>query len=379
MVRVISGSVVGAVAVIGTASSLGCIAPSIDLEGRPCPCIEGWVCDAATQTCLEASTITIDGTQGTGDEGVATESTSAGIQPRFEVIEFAADWSTPESIHWTWTIVGEPADFHAFEVWVATSTEALDDETAAVVFDGSVNPELRRFALDDSQDMEPVVGTITDGLVPSTDYFARMYVLDTAGGRAASPNVAVRSTTAAPTEEAVLFADMALGGFTLPACMLASEVAPADGTARHYEARIGCTLAPNGRGELVPTSTCEPSTEPECYENLRLGDLPVPPLNINAGEFPGAFVEASVAVVTADGLSPQAAWADLSVEVGDRGWTGFRAITFRADGEYRRYQIPLSALGLDARTFDGVLTGFRVGSTWPAEALIRLDEVRVRW
>ncbi len=44
----------------------GCLAPrAVDLEGKSCPCAEGWVCDTATDTCIHGSG------GGSGDGGVA--------------------------------------------------------------------------------------------------------------------------------------------------------------------------------------------------------------------------------------------------------------------------------------------------------------------
>jgi len=32
----------------------GCVVPDVDLAGRPCPCVTGWVCDEDTNTCLRS-------------------------------------------------------------------------------------------------------------------------------------------------------------------------------------------------------------------------------------------------------------------------------------------------------------------------------------
>jgi hypothetical protein len=34
---------------------VACTVPDVELEGRPCPCVEGYVCDEASSTCLRAS------------------------------------------------------------------------------------------------------------------------------------------------------------------------------------------------------------------------------------------------------------------------------------------------------------------------------------
>ena len=357
----------------GLVVALGsCTVPSLDLSGRPCPCLDDWVCNPDTRTCEPAAA----GSTGGGDTSDASSDPTAAsgdgsTSPGFHIVDFAGDWSTPTTIHWAWTVEGEEASFHAYEVWVATSEAALSSDADAVVFDATVNPELSRWILDNTNDPEPVAGTITDGLEPGTEYFARLFVLDTAGGRTASPNVAVRSTAALPVDEHVIYADdPPAGGLALPLCMTRTDAAPAAGSTHHYAHVMKCS----------PTlgSQCEEGGAAECWENLRLQNLPLSPLVLGDGEFAGAFLEAYVAI---DGASAGAHgwWSEFGLQDATQQWHAYKGLTLRADGSYRRYEIPLSRLGLTADTFDGTAVGFRVGSTFPDGTTVRFDEVRVRW
>ncbi len=299
-------------------------------------------------------------------------SASGGTQTPFEVVAFSADWSTPSSVHWIWELAGDEADFRAYEVWVATSPEALE-QGDVVIFDRTVNPELGRYSLANTSGVDLVVGTISDGLQPSTEYYGQLHVLDTAGGQTVSSNVAVRPTTAEPTSSRTLFADddPFSAGFGLPECMQRTDVAPSEGT-HHFELLVACSAQ--------EMSVCEEVTEPaaECFENLRLQNLELPEANIGGGDFADAFLELDVAIVPPDDSPAHGWWGDISIQHG-AGWPGAQGITLRADGAYRRYQIPLSQMGLTPETFDGFVGGVRVGSQWRHGSVVRFDEVRLRW
>ncbi|MGH1344258.1 MAG: hypothetical protein ACRBN8_22055 [Nannocystales bacterium] len=372
-------------ALLGLAFATGCPVPELDLEGRPCPCLGGWQCDAETQTCIreasEASGVAEStSSPGTGTTASTTGTTQVGAesstgtppQSAFEVVSFSADWSTPQSMHWTWELEGDEEDFRAYELWIATSAEALEAGDA-IVFDRDLNPELGRYSLANTDGVDLVVGTISDGLQAGTEYYGQLHVLDTAGGRSVSSNVAVRSTTAEPTSSLSLFADDTPfpPGFPLPECLGRTDMAPSEGT-HHFELLMECL--PDG----MPA--CEPVAEPgpECFENLRLQDLGLGPVDIGGGDFAEAFLELDIAIVPPDDSPAHGWWSDLSLQ-GSEGWPGLRGVTLRADGEYRRYQIPLTQIWATHEEFDGVIQGVRVGSQWRRGAVIRIDQISVRW
>jgi hypothetical protein len=358
----------------------GCVVGPLDLSGRACPCTEGWVCDAATDTCRRPEAADDGGSEsGTGEisttdsVGEADATTGEPEAPAFEVVGFSSDWSTPNSIHWTWQVEGAIEDFHAWEVHVATSAETVESGDG-LVFDGTVNPELSRFTLRNTNDEERVVGTITDGLTASTEYFARLIVLDTAGGRTVSPNVAVRSTGPAPTNGVAILADddPIPPGLALPSCYQHADDAPAEGTTHHYQLRHFCS------DEGVATCIEPDDPAPECWENLRLQGMSVPVTGLSAGDFADAHLDVFIAVDAPADVAGHGWWSELALAAGG-SIHGYKGLTIRADGSYRRYQIPLAQLGLTHRVLASVAEGLRVGSSWANASTIRVDEAWIRW
>ncbi|MBX3272215.1 MAG: hypothetical protein KF729_18265 [Sandaracinaceae bacterium] len=62
---------IGALALIALA---GCAVPDLDLEGRRCPCVEGWVCDVARDVCVPVGGVADAGTRdGGATDGGATD------------------------------------------------------------------------------------------------------------------------------------------------------------------------------------------------------------------------------------------------------------------------------------------------------------------
>jgi hypothetical protein len=358
----------------------GCVIGPLDLSGRACPCTDGWICDAATDTCRRPESADEAGSESGADETSTTApvdetgaTTDEPVTSAFEVVAFSSDWSTPNSIHWTWQVEGAVEDFHAWEVHVATSAEALEDGDG-LVFDGTVNPELSRFTLRNTNDEERVTGTITDGLSASTEYFARLVVLDTAGGRTVSPNVAVRSTGPAPTNAVAILADddPIPPGLALPDCYEHTDEAPAEGTTHHYQLRHFCSAA----GAATCTEPADPA--PECWENLRLQGMSVSVAGLTAGDFADAYLEVYIAVDAPADVTGHGWWSELAVVAGG-AIHSYKGLTIRANGAYRRYQIPLVQLGLTHRGLASVAEGLRVGSSWSNASTIRVDEAWIRW
>ncbi len=378
------------------AAVTGCTVAPVDLDGKRCPCADGWVCDEASDRCRTADAGTgvgssdvssgissSEGSSAVPDSTTAAASTTVEptgdpsgqpVEDAFTVVSFAADWSTPNAIHWRWEVQGEASDFRAYEVWIADTAAAVDDPATAVVFDGDVNPELDRFELRNSGDADLVEATITDALSPGTEYFARLHVLDTAGGRTTSANVAVRSTTAAPIDGVVVFGDESPfpPGYPLPACYVRSDAAPYGGTTHHFELAHFCSAG--GTSSCIEADTAEP----ECWENLRWEGLEVAIAQLDAGDFTDAYLELAIAVDPPGDAIGHGWWSTVGVRVGDQN-RSFSPLTIRADGEYRLVQVPLAQMGTTHAELAGQIQGARVGSTWHTGSVIRVDEAWIRW
>lgn len=351
-------------AVLGSVLAHGCVIADVDLAGKACPCADGWECDELTDTCRRSDV----------DDG------GSGSAPgeAFEIVAFSADWSTPNAIHWTWQVEGQEADFHAWEVHLSTSAEALESGTDVVVVDGDDNPELDRFFLRNTQMDERVVGTVTADLEPSVEYFARLHVLDTAGGRTVSPNVAVKATGPAPIGGVPIFhdEDPFPPGYALPSCYVRTDVAPYEGT-HHFELRHACTAT-----DVATCASDEAEPTVECWENLRLQDMSVElGAGFEASEFNDAYLELFVAIDASgvpSGAPGHGWWSEIKLRAADAVWS-YSPITIRADTTYRRVQIPLAQLGLDHATLAGLVQGVDVGSEWAHGSVIRVDEAQIRW
>lgn len=370
----------------------GCVLQPVGLEGKACPCASGWVCDEASQTCVvpaatetssgavptttEASSEETSGTTGpdstTGTDPRASSSGDA-PQGQFEVLAFAADWSTPESIHWAFEVEGEEADFHARTLWLATDEASLESGEGVLVFDGGTNPELDRFALKNTKGFDIVVGTVTRGLQPDTDYFAKLFVFDTAGGVSESPNVAVRSTTAVPTQSIALFADAQLSGgpYPLPTCYTWSDASPYEGT-HHYALELLCD------SNADPTCVDPDPDVVDCWENLRLQNMTVSIASIGGGNLSDAFLDFALAVDPGERPEGHGWWSQAGIRLGEQGFSS-APLTIPATATYERFQVPLTVLGVTLEDLDTPLERVFVGSRWLNGTQLRFDEAHIRW
>src|SRR5690606_9394081 len=174
-----------------------------------------------------------------------------------------------------------------------------------------------RFGLRTPTEQGPATAPFTAALSPATEYSARLFVLDTAGGRSVSPNVAVRSTGMSPVDGELILGDLEPfpPGIARPeACYVLTDRAPADGSTHHYELHHFCDATGN------PSCTEDPDGEPECWENLRLQDMSVPISGLTAGDFPDAYLELYLAVDAPAGVAGHGWWSELSVDAGDAIW-----------------------------------------------------------
>jgi hypothetical protein len=59
-------------------SAASCVLPDLDLEGRPCPCTDGYVCDTVTNTCVRGDPTATTTTSSSGGEGGSGASSAGG-------------------------------------------------------------------------------------------------------------------------------------------------------------------------------------------------------------------------------------------------------------------------------------------------------------
>jgi serine/threonine-protein kinase len=324
-----------------------------------------------------------------------------------EVSNLRVAWTTPNAVGWSWDAEGAANDLLRYELVVgadpgevaaraasgSASASGAAPSGALKVWTEAQNPELGRFQLPRTESIEKVRGTITEGHAPATVYHGRLAAIDTRHCRSTTELVAAR-TAVAPYGEIQILHDNALPGYALPVGYALTEAGPHHaGSARHYEYR----------------STCPPG-QAACWENLRhVTDVP---LKIRAGPLTQGFVEVALAC---EGVGA-AFWSELVVCFGDScehlcekgceagcenrceeayvwNYAPFTVACARGGG-YRVVQLPLRAFTARTRygcarrsscplTIErlaaGKLTRFTVGGAWPRDAIVRVDEVKIRW
>ena len=339
---------------------LGCI-PEVVLDGKACPCVDGFACDTVLNRCVKASNVSV------GDA-------DAEIKPG----ELFAEWSTAHSIRWRWTLGSDDTvdRLAGYTLVVGSSESDVLGQVGVQHWAGSVaegasdalrvNPELGRYHLMRTGDLEPVNATITDQLDINSPYFARLIATDTTGNRWAT-NVAQGRTTFGPQNEGtVLFSE----GEAFFDIQLPSDFVRATGEAslgeHHYEWR---------------------NASNKNFENLRLQGPGVSGIDAemdDADFVTIAYFEVSVRVAAEEPSD----WSEVWLRFNDgQVYARFSPLTFRNDDAYRTIEIPLRAMSDDQngdrplRAADLALTldEVSVGGTWSDGAVVRLDEYHLRW
>jgi hypothetical protein len=120
--------VIRAVAVSVAAAAAACSIGPVDLNGKQCPCADGWTCDTVTNTCVEGpadAPASADASPGLDGPSDATPDARVDAMPGSTClgaagVELLAD-DFPDLIGWT-TVSG---------AWAATGGEAVQSNTGA--------------------------------------------------------------------------------------------------------------------------------------------------------------------------------------------------------------------------------------------------------
>lgn len=285
-----------------------------------------------------------------------------------QVFDFQAAWATPEQVMWKWSVAGIAEDLVRYELLIAKSQSELD-RGEGIRFGPDQNPELGRFTLPNTEGANEVESTLTDGLEPSTSYVARLLAIDRTGYAAPSDAAFVTTGNKAANDEP-LFADTQ-PIWVGPECVQTTDVAPLGDAGNHLEYGVSCALEGG-------TNKCPPSQGPTCWSAVNFG-FNADFSELNYGDFVYAFVEFGLSIQSDNGIY----WG--GVAFGDDAAPGYsiQPISFRADGQYRVYQLKLSefADGTNSLEVDdmGKLSSFSVGGRLPEGSVQRLDNVRIRW
>jgi serine/threonine-protein kinase len=339
------------------------------------------------------------GRRNDASEGAGAACTSSALK----VADLRVAWTTPSSIRWSWDVEGAPNDLLRFELVVGTDLAAVEARARSPeapvrglkVWTEADNPELGRLELPRTEGSNRVTGTLTDGHDADTLYHARLVAVDARHCRAIS-GVASGRTGLEPSAEVVLFHDGLDGQAMIRGredthFRVTAEGPHHAGSGRHLEYAHSC---PPGQ------SACWASLELEIDQ----------PLSLLPGQFAGAIVEFALSCAGREASY----WSELLMTFGKQrplcadgcspgcenhceGVTWFEFSPFAVacgSSGYRVVQVPLRAL--HARTLyecrrrgpclltrenlaAGKVSRFTVGGVWPRDAVVRIDEIRIRW
>jgi hypothetical protein len=340
----------------------GCVLEPLSLEGASCPCADGWVCDEATDTCIEG---------GGGRCGGGGAVTLSGLR---------TEWVTPNQARLRWEAEGLDSLF-GYEVEIAESEEALLAGELLRTVTSDENPELARGRLLNATDGDPVLATTIIDLDEDTSYRVRLVAEDNAGSFSCSATVGVLTDEEA-VREIPLAAETEDGARPRPECVSFEDDPSGAATGdRYWQWVARCEQV-----EATTVAVCGEPVEPapDCYENIRIEGLDYP-FDLSEGEFQGAFLEMMLEVTGSD----HGYWGELGISTPGEGGSGTSfftrgRLTIASGGGYRRYQVPLRILGgADGRLSTDALNrgvrSFRVGTEWDDGAVVRIDDAAIRW
>jgi hypothetical protein len=334
----------------------GCHVADVDLTGHPCPCVdESWVCSQPKGVCVRGAV---------------------------SLSSLQVAWTTPNNMGWTWKAEGLD-NLAAYELGIGPTLEDVQARTSKTrTWTAKENPELAFSFLPRSTVADPVLQTMTDEHAPNTTYFGKLFAIDKSGV-SSSTAPASGSTTPPAGARIVLYSDDLLpGSFPLPTSLTPRCISPPEGFNGS-----ACALEFDGACDDIAFDAGATGTT--CGENLRVGGLGLPLSELSDTNFEHlAFVEFAIAVDP----PPQSFWSNVWLAFGQVNeactycW-GFSPWTVRADGQYRRVQVPLRVFTaisnpekrLTRADFGAGLTQFAIGGTWSRGAKVRLDEVSIRW
>jgi hypothetical protein len=352
---------------------LGC-AVDASLEGKRCPCADGWDCDLARNVCERKT-----------------------CDPKVRVASLEPSWATAHSIHWQWQASGAEEDFLRYELWLAESRADLVARSGtARRIDEAQNPEVGHWNMPGTGDR--VTSAITRGLTAagaggagaSPEYWAQVVVVDVAGCVSES-NVIAGRTDPEPVDTIELFKDTLLPGSVLLPAVLAE-----------HETRAGRELQYPAFDDNDEEDGCKPEAgKATCGQPLKVSgfvvdvddDDPASGLaRISNGTFPDAYLSARVRIAA----PIPAVFAGLWLTVGtctESDYQHYKLTGFVIpDGDtWVDLEVPLAALrgehskaqlefdDLDRQAGGSPVCGFAVEGQWHKESLVRIDDVALRF
>ena len=253
------------------------------------------------------------------------------------VTQLHAEWGTPNSIRWAWTMNGNGPDLESYELAITSDTPGAPGVKTWTSKDSA---ELGSYQLRRSDGFDLVSGTITDGLAPQTSYTAVLKVHDTYGHTFSTAPVRGSTDTQRELRVPIFAGALPEGGYLIPAApafVIAPKSGVDGGAALHYERALDPESTPTGG-----------------YQNLRLAaDLPLD-ASLSAKVFATAYLEFWI---SGKG-NPTSSWSEIwmrlkqadgspCANVDDCIWSYPSKWVYHPDlssPAYRRVQVPISEL-----------------------------------
>jgi hypothetical protein len=351
-----------------------CSVDDLDLTGKRCPCVAGFVCDTTTDTCVPSGTI--DGAVPDGfvpDRAIADAGNG-----KIVVYNLRPTWTTANGIRWDWQALGERAEFEKFVIVTGPTAEAVRARSSATTELGpNENPELGIYSGRVTGDAQPPLSlwSVSDGHKEGATIFAQVLAYDKAGGTTSSDVASAQ--TSKPKAVLPIFDNQLLDGGT---------PSPAD-----FDLSTKNTY-PDGGGSCLERPVACAGGAPSCAQEVGVAGYNGRTLTaLDTTDFDGAFLEIAIR-----GRAPAGSFNEVVLALGadncgdpcrmrQAGWF-FRT----KEDEWRLVQVPLKNL----RRNDGAgaalnfqelqnrnyrVNGFFLGGTWSNGATIAVDNVRVRW
>jgi hypothetical protein len=353
-------------AIAGALVVASCAVSGLDVTGKACPCVDGYVCDVPTNTCV------VPGAPGAVDSGRDDGPAPAA---RIAVSNLRAAWTTANSVHWRWDVSGDPADFSRYEIVTGPSEAVVRDRApGSRVWRPIDNAELANMrGLDRTLNGDPFDPfTTTDEHAEDTTLFAQVSAFDNAG--AATTTNVVEAKTTKPNGNIVIFSDGDMAGTSNPGAFSRSTDRPYRGT-HCYALRVGC------------------GAEASCYQRPERSKIAVNAAALSQATFGDAFLEFAVA---GDAAVPNF-YSDVLLQLGNDTCAGganacryrWEGWTFSGADRWRLVQVPLHVLRklsdnkemtwADFNAAKELLHAIAFRGTWAGNSTARFDEIRVRF
>jgi len=366
-------------AVVAIVLAAGCTVASVDYAGKRCPCIDGYVCEVTTSSCVTPDSIDPPVDAGVPDAPLPPLPPPNG---RVVVSDLKVAWTTPQQVRWTWTTTGDPADFGEYQIRTGSTRAQLETPTTVIggrLWTRADNPELGEFApRSTSQGSPQTIWSVTVDHVGDRDVFGQVFAIDRAGN-ATSTAIVVAHTRPGATQSQALYLD------ALPASAVARPAA----------------FKPSGQDTFNNSQqcyaldvACAPG-ETSCQKDVDFESLPdTLPQGFGPNELAGAFFEFAMG---GNAFVP-GRYTTVELQIGNgttcsAGALGacryrYAGIAVPAAGVYRKVQIPLTAFvrsGGDALSAQALAaeklatSGTYWGGEWKTGSSFRVDAVRIRW